>query len=109
MEFAKLFTTLHSNRTIRLIMKLVLIFASASIFLLLIPFYPIYIALFFGIPIAVMGLRYPRGALFLAVLLSIPAFVYQENLENPVLIAYLFICIFLMSAIRVRWVDGAFV
>jgi hypothetical protein len=100
---------LYSNKSARLIMRLILIFMSVTIFLFLIPFYPIVMALLFGISLAVVGLRYPRCALFLAVLLSIPAVVYQENLENPVLIAYLFICIFLMSAIRVRWVDGAFV
>lgn len=105
----RLLAKYYSNKTTRLIMKFVSLFASITIFLFLTPFYSTYIALLFGISMAVIGLRYPRCALFLAVLLSIPAFVYQENLENPVLIAYLFICIFLMPAIRVRWIDGALV
>ncbi len=104
--FAKLFS-LYQNSNIRLLSKFVIIAASAGLFLLLIPFYSLYIAFLFAVLAAAIGIRYPKGAVTLAVILSIPAAIYQEDTFSPLLISYLFVCIFLFSAAKTKWIDGA--
>ncbi|MGB9693772.1 MAG: hypothetical protein ACPLYF_02910 [Fervidobacterium sp.] len=100
---------LYHDKTARLIIKFIFIFVLATFFLLSVPFYPLYMALLFGVSIAAIGVRYPKGAIVLAILLSVSAVIYQENVENPLLIACLFAYIFPLSATKTRWIDGALV
>jgi len=97
---------LSKNRNTRMVARLGFIFASSTCLFLLIPFYPVYIALLFGAALGALGIRYPRGALALSILLSIPSAVYQEIAETPLLIAYLLVCILPLAATTTRWVNG---
>jgi len=97
---------LSKNRYTRLLARLVFILASSTCLFLLIPFYPVYIALLFGAALGALGIRYPRGALALSILLSIPSAVHQETAATPLLIAYLLVCILPLAATTTKWVNG---
>ncbi|MEM2738943.1 MAG: hypothetical protein QXK93_08165, partial [Candidatus Bathyarchaeia archaeon] len=63
--------------------------------------------LLFGVLVAAVGIRYPKGAITLAIILSIPAAIYQENYWRPSFIAYVLICIFPLYATKTKWINGA--
>jgi len=100
---------LSTSKTARILVRMTFISASTTVLLLLIPFSPVQIALLFGLLMGALGTRYPKGAIALGILLSVPATVHQETVEAPMLVAYLLICIFPLAATRTSWINGFFV
>ncbi len=79
------------------------VLSAVAVLLIQVPYYPVGIALLFGLALAGLSLRYPRSALVVGVVLSIPSMAHQGG---GAWVVYALLSLLLMATILDHWLTG---
>lgn len=102
-RFKNSFLNFQRKKTVRVVFQGTCVgLVSAGLFLQ-IPFYPYVIVLLLSLGFGSLALRYPRSALILCILLSIPAMARQHIDAWPI---YSILCLFLIGTTKHHWLAG---